>query len=35
VGDYTVEFSEIGGWTKPLNQTVTVTKDQTTNATGN
>ena len=34
VGAYTVEFSDIANWTKPDNQSVTITKDQTTTASG-
>ena len=34
VGQYTVEFSDVAGWTKPANQTVTINKGQTTSATG-
>jgi hypothetical protein len=33
-GNHTVEFSTIGGWATPTNQTVTVNFDQTTIATG-
>jgi hypothetical protein len=34
VGQHTVEFSEVVGWTKAGNQTVTISNDQTTTATG-
>ena len=34
VGQYTVEFSNVSGWTKPGNQTVTISDGQTTNANG-
>jgi hypothetical protein len=34
VGQYTVEFSDVSGWTKPANQAVTIIKGQTTAATG-
>ena len=30
VGQYTVEFSDVAGWTKPGNQTVTINNGQTT-----
>ena len=30
VGQHTVEFSDVAGWTKPGNQTVTISKGQTT-----
>ena len=34
VGSYTVEFSDVAGWAKPSDRTVTITKDQTTPITG-
>ena len=34
VGQHTVEFSDVAGWTKPGNQTVTISNGQTTTATG-
>jgi hypothetical protein len=34
VGQYTVTFKDIPGWTKPADQTVTITKDTTTEVTG-
>ena len=34
VGQHTVEFSDVAGWTKPGNQAVTINKGQTTSATG-
>jgi uncharacterized repeat protein (TIGR02543 family) len=34
VGSHTVEFKDVGGWTKPENVTVTVLEDQTATATG-
>ena len=34
VGQHTVEFSDVAGWTKPANQTVTISNGQTTTATG-
>jgi hypothetical protein len=34
VGQYSVEFSDVTGWTKPANQTVTISNGQTTRATG-
>jgi hypothetical protein len=34
VGQYTVEFSDIEGWTKPGNQAVTISSGQTATATG-
>ena len=34
VGDYTVEFCEIGGWTKPVDQSVTVNSGTPAEATG-
>jgi hypothetical protein len=34
VGQYTVEFSDVSGWTKPANQAVTIINGQTTAATG-
>ena len=35
VGAHTVEFSDIGGWTKPSNAPVTISKDETTAIVGN
>ena len=34
VGSHTVEFSDVAGWTKPGNQTVTISAGQTATATG-
>ena len=34
VGQHTVEFSDVAGWTKPGNQTVTISEGQTTNTSG-
>jgi len=34
VGPYTVEFSDVSGWTKPDNQPVTIIDGQTATATG-
>jgi len=34
VGQYSVEFSDVAGWTKPANRTVTISNGQTTTATG-
>jgi len=34
VGEYTVTFKDIPGWTKPADRTVTITKDTTTEVTG-
>ena len=34
VGQHTVEFSDVAGWTKPGNQTVTINNGQTTSTTG-
>ena len=34
VGEHTVEFSDVAGWTKPGNQTVTITEGQTVTLTG-
>ena len=34
VGQHTVEFSDVAGWTKPGNQTVTISNGQTTNTSG-
>jgi len=34
VGPYTVEFSDIVGWTKPANQPVTISNGQTANTSG-
>ena len=34
VGQYTVEFSDVAGWTKPGNRTVTISNGQTTNTSG-
>ena len=34
VGQHTVEFSDVVGWTKPDNQTVTISNGQTTNSSG-
>ena len=33
-GQHTVEFSDVAGWTKPGNQTVTISNGQTTTVTG-
>ena len=34
VGQHTVEFSDVTGWTKPVNQAVTINNAQTTSTTG-
>ena len=34
VGQHTVEFSDVAGWTKPDNQTVTISEGQTATVTG-
>ena len=33
VGQHTVEFSDVAGWTKPVNQTVTISEDEITSTT--
>ncbi len=35
VGSHTVEFGDVSGWTKPVNQSVTINANQTTSASGN